>query len=651
MSKVVKPIRAVANSPVKSFKWARGLLQKAIAEKPTGKPTWDVWQWTKRKYRIRSVILLLVNAALFAGLGCFTFWLRTGQLSPFFTQQYQQFWWAAFDPTAAQQTTLLDFLLYPIPVDQVPMMVVIVGLVLASLSVIPILVSMLYRFGFSLIFTLILAVVAVMPWMAFTVTICCYLVRWKPLQFSFRYATGLIALLPLVIYYALSTRNASLAAHLPWVEMAKLYLPCMLALISACVVMAVVLTIAKAVNYRPGAIAPLLAVMFAIPVILFETNVGRDELYYRLIEGRFGSGSKAYFADQIDADGVIREVALERLMKLDDPQATLDGLMEQTRLALQLGLTAGNADRNRINRLINEAFALQKHIAVDECNTFLAKYPKSRYIPNVLYLKARAMDMRLDEGFYFSEGQIILRHYHDFPRTATKVVWQRLYEDFGDSPPAGLAGYQLAMLEGRGGNIDRGIELLDAVIERFGSYKKENSKIENTSSWRVFLAKGTASDTLDVAPATAAHQARKLRKLLAGNRDPQYKDLPLKKLLTFNPHHEMYRNNLWYLLAEIVNYYPKSSLQDNIELMIAITQLSRSRRIEELKSFLAKYSNIPDTDTMPRARYELGVVFQTDNRPAEAKALFEDVIRYHPQSPWEVEANRRLGQLSMGLGR
>ena len=48
--------------------------------------------------------------------------------------------------------------------------------------------------------------------------------------------------------------------------MAKLYLPWITALLGGCLVMAVVLTIARIVNYRPGAMAPLMAVMFAIPV-------------------------------------------------------------------------------------------------------------------------------------------------------------------------------------------------------------------------------------------------------------------------------------------------------------------------------------------------------------------------------------------------
>ncbi|UCD28115.1 MAG: tetratricopeptide repeat protein [Planctomycetota bacterium] len=637
----------VVGRPGRSLKQVKGFFQRAIDKKPSGKQSWDVWQWKKPKYRIRSVILLLLNAILFAGLGCFTFWLRTGELSPFITQQYKQLWWAAFDPTGTQQITLIDFLRYPIPVDQVPMMVVIVGLVLASLTAIPILVSMLYRFGFSLIFTIILGVVAVMPWMAFTVTLCCYLARWRPLQFSFRYATALISLLPLAVYYALSTRNASVSPHLPPVEIAKLYLPCVLAMIAACVVMAIVLTIARIVNYRPGAIAPLLAVMFAIPVVLFEANVGRDELYYRIIESRLGPGSKTYFADHVDADAIIREVAEKRLERIDNPQVTLERMTEQIRLALQLPLASGQIERDLATNSINEALALQKHIAVDECNAFRRRYSDSRYIPNVLYIQGRALDMRLDGNFFLSQDLVVIRHYQDFPHAATKPIWRELCDRFGDSPLASVAGYRLAMLEAREGNIDRAITLLDTLIGKFSNYKKEDPSMEKMSGWRSFLAKQTASSTLDVDPPTIIHEGRKLRALLANNRDREYKDQPITRLFNLNPHHPRYRDNLVRLLGDLHRHYPQSRLIDNIELRIAATQPSRSMRIEQLQAFIGRYSNDPHCDVLPRARFELGITYQTDNRPDEAKTLFEEVIRYHPHSPWELEANRRLGEMSV----
>ena len=82
------------------------------------------------------------------------------------------------------------------------------------LTAIPILVSMLYRFPFSLIFTAIIAFVTVFPWLAITVTFCCFLARWRPFRFQFRFATALLALLPVALYYAMATRNADVIEHL-----------------------------------------------------------------------------------------------------------------------------------------------------------------------------------------------------------------------------------------------------------------------------------------------------------------------------------------------------------------------------------------------------------------------------------------------------
>ena len=39
----------------------------------------DVWSRTSPKYRIRAVVLLAVNVMLFASVGCFAFWLRSGR--------------------------------------------------------------------------------------------------------------------------------------------------------------------------------------------------------------------------------------------------------------------------------------------------------------------------------------------------------------------------------------------------------------------------------------------------------------------------------------------------------------------------------------------------------------------------------------------
>ena len=65
--------------------------------------------------------------------------------------------------------------------------------------------------------------------------------------------------------------------------------PWVLAIIAACTMMAVIIFIAYVANYRPGAVALVMAVMFATPAILFQTSVGMDELQYRVLESKYST--------------------------------------------------------------------------------------------------------------------------------------------------------------------------------------------------------------------------------------------------------------------------------------------------------------------------------------------------------------------------
>jgi|GEM_PF-420406 len=647
MVPVVKPIRKTVQHPRRQFERVVVGISRTLRGAPMEDPPRDVWRWTSRKYRVRTVVLLLVNAILFAGLGCFTHWLRTGDYTPFASGNYWQQWWAVFSPTREEQITLFDFLLKTIPVDQVPLMMVIVGLALGSLTAIPIMVAMLYRFPFALIFTAIIGFVALLPWLAIVLTLCCFLATWRPLRFSFRFATALLALLPTVAYYALATRNASSSVDLSQAEVAKLYIPWVLALVAACGVMAIVLIIAKASNYRPGAIAPLLAVMFAVPVILFEAEVGRAELYYRLLEARYGLRSTTHFVSCLDASEVIGRIAQRRLERIDDPRATLQSVMDQVRLQLQLQLESVQGDFNEELSLTNAAFAAQQHQAVDACDAFCERYPNSRYIPNALYLKGRAIDMRIDQKLFRTKHVIV--HYQDFPNAASKLTWQTLHDGDPDSPLASVATYRLALLEARESHVDRAIGLLDDLIERFGQLRRHAETVVNGSVLANLLAKKPATKTLDVDPVAVVLEGRKLRTLLANNRDPQQKDLALCTLLRLDPRHAMYRENLRRLLADIPSRYPLTLLADNLQVLIAKTESSVSLRIEQLKCCVDALANAQESDALPHARFELGAAYQSDNRPAEARSAFEKVLHYHPDSPWAYEATRRLAAMGVAV--
>ncbi|MBP7934579.1 MAG: hypothetical protein KA354_08010 [Phycisphaerae bacterium] len=638
-----------------------------------------MWRWTKPKYRHRAVALLLFDALLFAGLCCFILWLRTGQyviatstagpaemlppdsiLEPagqadgVFDVQgdttvgsyvspsggYWQAWWAVFDPSAERQATLIDFLISPIPLDQVPLIAVIIGLAMATLTAVPIMVSMLYRFPYSLIFCLLIAFVALLPWLGLTMVFCCLLARWRPLRFSFHYATALVSFLPVVFYYFMATRNAAAFDYLPRIEIAKLYVPWVLAIVAACIFMAITLMIAWIVNYRPGAIAPLLAMMFAIPVVLFEVKVGRDELYYRLLESRFGPGSNSYFVENADASQALARAVRKYSHAGHNPSATPEAIAELVALRWQFWL--------------DSAFTKQQEEAQTACDTFRRSFPRSRYTPNVLYLKARAIDMQIDREFF--RRNAILRYYSDYPSAASKSVWREIYNDVPRSPIGAVAALRLAILEGREGHIDQAgpeglaaLMLLDDLLKHPPEPVPGASASEMEGGLRAFFAKRSPTGTLGIDPSATLQDARKFQYLLTHNTDPEQNNLALRRLLSLMPRHALYHRNLVNLRADIAAGQLITRLWDNIEVLIAATEPSSSLRIDGLVKCVEKLQSVPQSDALSQARYELGVAYKDDNRHNEAGAAFEDVVRLHADTPWATDASRRLAAMGLGI--
>lgn len=639
MAKLTEPIEDALDIARQGFKKARRATRRAGGSDADEGPKNNVWQWHGRKYRIRATLLLLVNVVLFAGLCCFSFWLRTGQYIPFFNDQYWQIWQLTFDWTHEQQITLIDFLTYPISIEQVPMMMVITGLVLATLTAIPILIAMLYRFRFSLIFTCLICFLAVLPWLAICVTLCCYLSRWRPLQFSFRYATALLAMLPMLVYFALASRDTSIS-HLPPLELAMLYVPWVMALVAACLLMAIVLLIARLVNYRPGAIAPLLAVMFALPVVLFEARIGRDELYYRLLEHEYGPGSQVHFVNNVDLSQMIHHLAVQRLREIKDPQATLKSVMEQVRLTMQFEIARRN----------HESFAAEKDEARRACQWFINRFSNSRYVPNAMYIQGRTIDLRIDHEFF--RETLILRYYQDFPDAASRPVWQTLFERYPESPLASVAGLRLATLETREGHVDWAVVLLDQVIGRWDGDEQEDQQVAGPGGFRGFFAKKPATSSLEVDPSVAAQKAAKMKELLVNNRDPEQNDLALRELFRMDPRHRYYQRNLEQLLAAIRRGDVISRLGDNLQVMIAAAEPSHSLKIEKLEQVVERLDKLEQTDAMPQALYELGAAYQNDFRFREARERYLVLVSRYPESTWAEEAHRRLSKLGMSrLGR
>ena len=261
-------------------------------EPTPSRPFRDVWYYTTPRYRVRAFVLLAVNVFLYAGLCVFTHWLHTAEPFDFSWQSYTspaRFW-------GEQTVGLNNFLLYPINVTRTPWHGIVLGLLLAAIVATPIAVSILYRFYASLPFAACVLILAHMPWMAFTLVGSAALASLPPFRLRFRYGSALVALIPIMAHMYLSTYSTSEQVRVYATPELRLQLsfPWLLAIVAAAITLGLILLIASMVRYRPGAVTPVLSAVLVPPLLVFHTQVGADEIDYRVLERAYGPKSQAF---------------------------------------------------------------------------------------------------------------------------------------------------------------------------------------------------------------------------------------------------------------------------------------------------------------------------------------------------------------------
>ena len=602
----------------------------------------DVWSRSGTKYRIRAVVLLAVNVLLFAGLGSFAFWLRSGRWFAVLTEGYWSDLARTFD-FRGNSVTLGSLLLEPISVYDVPMQIPILGLLMAALISIPILVAILYRFWSSVPFIAIIGLIACMPWLAITLTGSCIIASVRPFRVSYRFVSALLGLVPAVIYLILASSGTAevITGTSDPVEHIKFIAPWVLAIVAASAVFAVVLILAKLVDYRPGAIAPLLATMFVLPAALFEVHVGRDELYYRLLE----TLSTEYFGDVDSSVGL--EEAKNRAWR-DHPlprpsRAVVDELVE-ARWLFQL-----MSDPVETTQPTRSALALHQQTIRDRCDRFLSNFPDSVYAPCVLYIKARASDMRVDPGEFIRTKWI--RFYDDFPSPASIEPWNLLATGFPHSKVAAVALLRLAQWDAQGCRVARAVARLDTLISRFEQRDGGPSVASNTNRQGIgVLSRSHPEASLAVPLDHIVFDARVLRELLLSNRDPVFvydpicgstldDAYPAFGMLDLDPRDRRYAENL----RAIKQRYHNARLVDNIDLEIAkasatVATGNAAELVERLEQCVRDH---PNGDALPEALFRLGVAYKMVSRSVESDAEFARLMRDFPDSPWSWQAHRQ----------
>ena len=609
----------------------------------------DVWSRTEPKYRTRAIVLLIANMALFGGMCCFMYWLRYGWPFPPTHEEYIVNFQNTLNFAGHVQITLHDLFMQPISLQLVPMQSVVIGLLLASLVSIPILVSILYRFRSSIPFCVMVSVLAVMPWLGVTLLLSCLIAAYSRLKLKFRFAAALLGLVPIGVYFFTASRGSFAPEDVltPQIERALVVVPLLMSALASCALMVIVLTIARVVDYRPGAIAPLLAIMFLTPWFLFIYKVGRDELHYRLFERHCGPRSVEYFA-AADAGAVSRGIAIRlrnRLGASAPPAAELERAALRFFQSQRIGAEGNSPEEVPGLRAAVEAERLEylqasawwKYRVVLESDKFLRDFPTSRYSPCVLYIKGRALDMRIDSEALQRDG--VLRFHSDFPSVASRAAWEALATKYPDSPLAKVARFRLARLHARAGDIDQAIRELAAVAD--SRVQREQGKSE-TRTLESLLAKKPPEASLEDEHLNFEDRAFEMLELLRRNRSDAYGDAPLIAYLNCDSRHAKHALNL----ASILQRFPDCAIADNIELQRALARSHAEDRVSELKDLRRRF---PDGDTSAEVLFRLGAALAAAGERDEARDRFTELIDEHAGSRFVSRA--RHAMLVGGMGR
>lgn len=589
----------------------------------------DVWSWRARKYRIRATVLLLVNFALFCALCTFSHWMHAGKVFDFDLGSYL----APFRFWGPQTHNLTHFVLFPISVARTPVYGIVLGLLVASMVAVPISVAIIYRFRSALPFIAAVGVFAHMPWLAITLLASCILAAVRPFRFPFRYGSALLGMLPVLLYLYLSTRGTpeTLTGSISPERKLLLAGPWLLAILAACTMMAVIIFIARVVNYRPGAVAPVMSIMFATPVILFYTHVGVDKLQYRVLESRFGPRAERFEPVQ-DAAGRILDLLHEWTRPASD--------REPLRAALLAVWNARPEDvdalKRRIARPLVLALLADRRDAYEACTDFIADHPASRYVPNVLFILGRVLDTRLDERKLMgSEAQREL--YSDFPHVQSEPVWTNLASQYPDSPLAVAARLRVAQLRLRQGDADGALAALAAPAAT-----PADPPTDSRPTVDPLLSTPPPEESLDFDPAPYLFETQRLRELILANRDdPKHSVRPLQELAALDPHRERYKDQL----QQLAHRYADSLLSDNIAVRWASAHSDRQQRATQLRACLELY---PAGDALPEALFQLADLeihyFGSEN-PAQRTAglaRLRALVEQHANSCWAALAAERL---------
>jgi len=532
-----------------------------------------------------------------------------------------------------------------------PWQILVLGLLMGILAVVPVLISQLMSFRYSLPFILLVFFVANLPAFAVCLLVSCIAVACRPLRFRSRFIAVALCTAPQLAFWAYFGGIRGVEP----IKWGFSFTPWICAWLIGLGIAGLVLGIGHFTRYRPGLVWVVTSIFLLLAVVTFEIRIGFDELGYQLYVAKNNPEQISEFHDHSITE------ALDETLTNPFVRKYLAGFFYPTEpIPLRVEL------KNEIQIQLGQdrwpswfivprelKYQAKRQKLVEQFDLFISRRSKSRRMPIALYYKALLSEYSPDIGALGQKE--VLHFYSDYPYERSREIWYRLHREFGDSPESLEARWRIAKHWAGQGRFEQADKLLaeaqTMTAERLKLLEKEQTQDETFFS----PFRPPADSAMTVFKLTELQ--RKLNQLrnLIGTENQTGEAESARRLAKFvmlNPYASDYTRRLDELLEQIGGGDP---LRDNI--LLAQTKLiaDEQLRAEKLGRLHKKFH---DTDGGMQALYELALLKihlwrqrsesnleQKKKYLADARATLTSFIAKYPDSFCAEQANKNLDDL------
>ncbi len=544
-------------------------------------------------YSHKNVQICWLLAVIAFGISCL-FWSKivTGSFWSFDVQTIttMNFW--RLDRSVTTGVNIFEY----------PWQILVLGLLMGIMSAVPLLISQLMCFRYSIIFILEVFSLANLPGFAICLLVSCIAAACRPLRFRSRFIAIALCTAPQAIYWGYFGG----AQGVEPIEWGFSFAPWICAWLDALIIAGFVLGIGHYTRYRPGLTWIFTLLTLVIAVVVFEVAIGFDELDYQLYVARNNPEVADEFHDHSITealDATIRDPAtkkyLEESFYPSDPIARRSELKREIQDQLRYDFWPGWFIVPQELK-----YRQKKEWLIEQYDLFTSRRPNSSRMPIALYYKAMLSELSPDTKTLGQ--QEVLHFYNDYPHGKNRQTWWELYQKFTNSPESIEARWRIAMHRAGQQMFKEAERLLAEAQTMLAAEKSKQLEAENESSGRFFGLFRRPADTIMTIPKLNDLYRRlcQLQVLVsAENRTDEPDSLErLARFVKLNPHAPDYAQYLDELLKKTKDGDP---LRDNILLAQAKLVADELLRAEKLSEIHTQYSQ---TDGGAMALYELGLL-------------------------------------------